>query len=811
VGFICGNCFHECLDANGICAHCGFDSAKNMEKFPLALPAGSILYGRYIIGKVLGQGGFGITYLAQDYQTKELVAIKEFFPGSMATRSGTTIIPFSGMQGENFEYGRRTFLDEAKTMAQFNGNPNVAGVQMYFEENGTAYFVMEYLDGCTFGDYIGSRGGRLNWEDTAKAMFPILEVLGQIHEQGIVHRDVSPDNIYITNSGTVKLLDFGAARHSLGNVSQSLDMVIKHGFAPKEQYSRRGRQGPYTDVYAASATIYYALTGVKPDESIDRAEEDTMPPPSILGAKVSEQLEAVIMKGLAVDAKDRYQSAAELHQALKSGGKECKKSKSVSEKTLPSKRLTLPNWLLPTAIVVFVVITGLRIVDSAFLKKESRDVEETQIHAALADTETEKKTEPEDPDEVSHIEMNQLPKPVMAKQRAHLYDNDKFWGTTYLNSSVKSVTFMDTQDSAPANAYDVSAARDRSVICWMDGSDLFVAGNGKIIANPDASYLFCNFDYLEEINFNNCFDTSEVTDMSEMFCYCTNIKKLDLSSFVTSGVTDMSNMFQGCYITDLDISGFDTSNVTNMEGMFSGTYITDLDVTGFDTSKVENMEEMFYNCHTRELDLSNFDTSNVTNMMGMFQHCYVCDFDISGLDTSRVTTMEAMFSYFMEEEDITFGMLTKTNFDRSFLNNSNVKRLDLSGFDTSNVKNMAQMFFGCNLSEFDLSSFNTFNVTDMYSMFEWCQGLTNLDLHNFTTISVENMARMFLGCTNLRKLNIPGFVTGAVSTSQYTSYFGSSARYGNGVDNMFDLCNYLQITDCSSDMILEAYRNRKMN
>jgi len=329
MAYICGNCFQEIEDNHCACSHCGHENEKNREEFPLALPAGSILCGQYIIGKVLGQGGFGITYLAQDYQTKALVAIKEFFPGAMATRTGTTVMPFSGAQGENFAYGRQTFLEEAETMAQFNGNPNIAGVQMYFEENGTAYFVMEYLDGCSFEDYIKEHGGRLSWADTARVMLPVLDVLELVHEQEIVHRDVSPDNIYITKDGTVKLLDFGAARHSLGNVSQSLDVVIKHGFAPKEQYSRRGRQGSYTDVYAASATIYFALTGAKPDEALDRAEEDNMPPPSILGAKVSEPFEDALMKGLAVEAKDRYQTAAELKAALttmpSSGGDRPKK------------------------------------------------------------------------------------------------------------------------------------------------------------------------------------------------------------------------------------------------------------------------------------------------------------------------------------------------------------------------------------------------------------------------------------------------------------------------------------------------------
>ena len=293
---VCGNCFQESVNEYGICTACGYDNGKNREEFPLALPAGSILYGRYIIGKVLGQGGYGITYLAQDYQTKERVAIKEFFPDTMATRIGTTTVqPFSGSRGENFQYGRTTFLDEAKTMAEFNDNPNVAGVQMYFEENGTAYYVMEYIEGTSFDAYIRNHGGRLSWEDTARVMLPVLDALEAVHTKGIIHRDVTPDNIYITNDGTVKLLDFGAARHSLGNVSQSLDVILKHGFAPKEQYSRRGRQGPYTDVYAASASIYYALTGAKPDDAIERTTEDTMPLPTVLGAKISIELEDALL------------------------------------------------------------------------------------------------------------------------------------------------------------------------------------------------------------------------------------------------------------------------------------------------------------------------------------------------------------------------------------------------------------------------------------------------------------------------------------------------------------------------------------
>ena len=358
---ICYNCFSDSLNDAGICEKCGFNGAENREKYPLALPLGSILYGRYIVGRVLGQGGFGITYLAQDYQTKGLVAIKEFFPDSMATRTEKiTVCPLSGERGENFAYGLNSFLEEAKTMAEFIGNPNITRVDCYFEENGTGYFVMEYLDGDSFLDYIKSHGGRLGWEDTMQVALPIMDALAAMHEKGIIHRDVTPDNIYITKDGTVKLLDFGAARYSLGNVSRSLDVILKHGFAPYEQYSRRGKQGPFTDVYSLGATIYYALTGTKPDDAIERRDNDQTPLPTTLGARISNSQEAVVMRALAVMPNDRYQNIPQFRAAILAA-KPLPKPKpepKPEQKSEPKPKKKLPKWLLPGMAAVLAAAVG---------------------------------------------------------------------------------------------------------------------------------------------------------------------------------------------------------------------------------------------------------------------------------------------------------------------------------------------------------------------------------------------------------------------------------------------------------------------
>ena len=315
---LCYNCFKEKPQPEGPCPYCGFDLEDNVKKYPVALRAGTMLNHRYIVGRVLGQGGFGITYLAWDEKLEARVAVKEYMPNDISARVGTTVSVAMESRAEDFTYGEERFKEEARILAKFMGQPNIAGVTDYFDENGTSYFVMDYIEGISFKTYIANAGGKVSVEEALDVMIPVLRALTAVHAEGFIHRDVTPDNIYITKDGNVKLLDFGSARYSIGDKSKSLDVILKVGYAPKEQYIRRGRQGPYTDVYSCAACLYAAITGYLPPESLERLDHDTLVPPSQAGVEIPLYLERAILKGLAVQPEDRFQTAGEFLEALES-------------------------------------------------------------------------------------------------------------------------------------------------------------------------------------------------------------------------------------------------------------------------------------------------------------------------------------------------------------------------------------------------------------------------------------------------------------------------------------------------------------
>ena len=281
---------------------------------PLALDQDTLLNDQFRIGRVLGVGGFGITYLAFDEVLEMVVAVKEYLPSDIAVRKSDshTVQPFSSSGEEkDFEFGLERFLQEARTLAKFEAHDNIVRVRTFFRENGTGYLVMNFYEGRTLAEYLAARNGFLPEEEALLIMEQVLDGLTSVHEESILHRDVDPNNVYLADNGTVVLLDFGAARTAVGERTQSMSVVLKRGYAPHEQYHSHGDQGPWTDVYACAATLYRALTGYKPPEAAARILEDDLAPPKELVPSLSDATNEAVMRGLSIRPDDRPQTMAE--------------------------------------------------------------------------------------------------------------------------------------------------------------------------------------------------------------------------------------------------------------------------------------------------------------------------------------------------------------------------------------------------------------------------------------------------------------------------------------------------------------------
>lgn len=316
---LCVNCFGV-HDGIGKCPHCGFNEG-DVPKQPDHLFAGMTLNSRYVIGEVLGAGGFGVSYKAWDMKLDTVIAVKEYYPSGIVNRTPGTkeVIMYARKKEREYEFGKERFLNEARNMAKFNSEKNIVNVFEFFEENSTAYIVMEFLDGITLSDYLRSTG-KVGVEKSIDVTNAICDALTKLHAEGIIHRDISPDNIFMCKDGGIKLIDFGTARFAMDENKQ-MTIVLKPGFAPPEQYEKINKQGPWTDLYALGATLYYILTGIKPEESTNRKVKDSLKYPHELDPKIPINLSNTIMKAMAVEVSMRFKTVKEFTDALNKGKK----------------------------------------------------------------------------------------------------------------------------------------------------------------------------------------------------------------------------------------------------------------------------------------------------------------------------------------------------------------------------------------------------------------------------------------------------------------------------------------------------------
>ena len=344
-----------------LCPHCGYSLYSEVEN-ALHMYPGTVLNEKYVVGKVLGYGGFGVTYLAWDTILNIKVAIKEYLPSEFSTRSAgqTRVTVFSGEKSQQFSDGKDKFVDEAKRLAMFRNEQGIVKIYDSFEENGTAYIAMEYLEGETLAQYL-ERENTVPVDKAVQMLMPVIESLNKVHDEGIIHRDIAPDNIFLTEKGEVKLIDFGASRYATTSRSRSLTVIIKPGYSAEEQYRSRGDQGAHTDVYSIGAVLYRMITGETPPDAMERRAQyeknrkDILIPISKFTSEISKNQENSILNAMNVRIEDRTPDMISFAGELLSE-EPVKRRKSGLRKIDP---LTWPLWAkigVPLGIAAVIVL-----------------------------------------------------------------------------------------------------------------------------------------------------------------------------------------------------------------------------------------------------------------------------------------------------------------------------------------------------------------------------------------------------------------------------------------------------------------------
>lgn len=333
-----------------------------------ALKVGTILNDKYRIVRVLGDGGFGITYLVWDLNMKIQAAIKEYFPIHLVSRDtaySNAVSLLDNKEEENYRLSLKDFVNEAATLARFSELPGIVSVKDFFYENGTGYIVMEYIDGCSLKDYLRNNGGKLNYKNVLEIMEPVIRSLHVIHKNKLLHRDISPDNIMIDSSGRVKLIDFGASRYyGHGFDENSRIIMLKEGYAPIEQYTKTADQGAYIDVYSICATMYRMITGKVPPSALARVKNDSIIRIGSLVKKVPANVSSAIEAGLAVRYTDRIPNMQMLYSELYGNVK-------AKEKTENRDLISVLSRVL--IIILSVMIGGTLVLSGVFFAKAKID------------------------------------------------------------------------------------------------------------------------------------------------------------------------------------------------------------------------------------------------------------------------------------------------------------------------------------------------------------------------------------------------------------------------------------------------------
>lgn len=491
-------CPHCMRPASGkFCTSCGGE--LNWKAAPGQLALGTLLQGSdnhtYQVGAARGQGGFGITYAAMDLTTAKRVAIKEYYPTRCASRTQMgKVTPLTG-QAEFYEGGLKSFLEEARMLSAVGALPSVVSVRDYFEANGTAYLVMEYVDGVPLHEIVSQRG-KIPAAELLPMLPELLRDLAVLHKAGVIHRDISPDNLILMPNGKLKILDFGSARSIQDG--KSMTVLLKAGFSPVEQYQSRG-QGPWTDVYAMAGTIYYCLTGVIPPSAVDRLDEDTLQRPTTLGAALTPAQEEALLWGLVVQPRSR---PADMEIFARRLFPEEKDPKPIDRPYPPPPKSSRKKWIVGVLAGAAGVVILVGICLALFSGGSGNDGKRVSTPPSSPPAATQPSTEPTAPPTTAATEPELVQGETEDGYR-YVLDGDRCILTGYTGS--EALLFMPDD---------------------VDGVSITGIGEGAFASLTDVESVYMPI-YLEEIQANAFADC---TGLRDVYVYGT-VSRVDPSAF----------------------------------------------------------------------------------------------------------------------------------------------------------------------------------------------------------------------------------------------------------------------------------------
>ncbi len=716
-------------DEQEACPVCGFIE-RDFVPEKHHLPPRTILKGQYLVGCALGEGGFGITYIGWDLFLHIPVAIKEYFPSGVVIRDQgqCTVSVFAGKDEQSFLKGRESFFREAQKVARFDNNPGVVSVKNCFIENGTAYIIMEYISGINLGVYASKRGGKLGFEETLRLLETPIRTLNALHGASTYHRDISPENLMLSKTGTVKLIDFGSAMES-DSEKKTRVLMVRSGYSPVEMYSTNGKDGSYSDVYSMAATIYKLITGVTPPAATERLDADPLVRPTMLGVKdITTTQENALMRGLTVQQKDRYQTMAEFFYDLY--GRGIDDDPNPKPKPKPKRRaLTFIAALLGVVALVGVGVLlgrGGNFLPFPFV------------------TETPAPTVTETPVPTQAVPGAALNMPVLgAELRAFLRQNG-----------------YDAPDGQPIPAEalaKVGAVR-------MLGSRLYfqlLNEDGYLDWNDELGRMWRkDGEELDEERRNQ--PTGNTLDLTEL-SGCVNLQYLNLRDVWVSSARALENLprmeslvLDNCGVTDdmlpsigklKDLSNLilNYNQLTTLEGLQALTNLNNFHVAFNRISSLESLADISVNGHMNlmgnpiqsldELSGSRF----VSTVIGFEMSPTVEDYSVVA-EMKNLTGFTCAYSMSDERAPLDFGALANMrNLDYIYIANCQVKNLDFAS-DKPNLKTLE--LWDCGITSDMLSGIHDLPALEMlnlsYNRITYVDNLALETMPNLKTLYLNN-------------------------------------------------------------------------